>query len=419
MDINKIIARAKAILTTPQTEWPVIAGEPATVADLYKNYIVVVAALPAIAGFIKNSLIGTSFLGVTVRSSIGAGLTGAVVGYALSLVVAYLMMLIVDALAPTFSAQKNQVQALKTVAYSWTASWIAGIGVIIPWLGWLIALAGGIYAIYLLYLGLPHTMKCPPEKAPGYTALSIVIAIVLSWICGLVIAGIVGTGAIMGGGLSALHGAGGSVSIDENSAIGKLDAWGKKMEAASQQMEAAQKSGDADAAGKAMGAMMGAALGGGDKVEALAPDMLKPFVPETLAGLKRTDIAVERNGAMGLQVSTANATYADDAGHTLRLEVTDTGSAKGLMGLAGWAAVQNDRETDHGYEKTYKQGGRLAHEQWDSRSKDGEYSLVLGDRFTVKVSGNAESMDQLKAAVAGLNLAGLEALKNQGVTKNG
>jgi len=419
VDINKIIARAKAILTTPQTEWPVIAGEPATVADLYKNYIVVVAALPAIAGFIKNSLIGTSFLGVTVRSSIGAGLTGAVVGYALSLVVAYLMMLIVDALAPTFSAQKNQVQALKTVAYSWTASWIAGIGVIIPWLGWLIALAGGIYAIYLLYLGLPHTMKCPPEKAPGYTALSIVIAIVLSWICGLVIAGIVGTGAIMGGGLSGLHGAGGSVSIDENSAIGKLDAWGKKMEAASQQMEAAQKSGDADAAGKAMGAMMGAALGGGDKVEALAPDMLKPFVPETLAGLKRTDIAVERNGAMGLQVSTANATYADDAGHTLRLELTDTGSAKGLMGLAGWAAVQNDRETDHGYEKTYKQGGRLAHEQWDSRSKDGEYSLVLGDRFTVKVSGNAESMDQLKAAVAGLNLAGLEALKNQGVTKNG
>lgn len=420
MDFNKIIERVKAILLTPKTEWPVIAGESTTVADLYKNYIAIVAALPALAGFIKGSFIGYGAFGVTYRTSIGAGLTGAIVGYALSLALAYVMMLIIDALAPTFSAQKNQVQALKTVAYSWTASWIAGIGVIVPWLGWLIGIAGGIYAIYLLYLGLPNTMKCPPEKAPGYTALSIVIAVVLSWICGLVLAGIIGTGAIMGGGLNGLHGAGtDSVTIDKDSALGKAEAWGKKMEAASKQMEAAQKSGDTDAQSKAMGAMMGAALGGGDKVEALAPDVLKPFVPETLAGLKRTDISVERNGAMGMQVSTANATYSDDSGHTLRLEVTDTGSAKGLMGLAGWAAVQNDRETDHGYEKTYKQDGRLVHEQWDSNSKDGEYGIVLGDRFAVKVSGNADSMDQLKAAVAGLNLAGLEALKNQGVVKNG
>lgn len=418
MDFNKIIARIKAILTTPKTEWPVIAAEPATVADLYKNYIVFVAALPAIAGFIKGSLIGTSFLGVTVRSGIGAGLAGAIVGYGLSLVMAYVMMLVIDALAPTFAAQKSQTQALKTVAYSWTASWVAGVGVIVPFLGWLIAIAGLVYAIYLLYLALPYTMKCPPEKAPGYTALSIVIAVVLNWICALVVAGIVGTGALMSGGLNGLQGAGGSVSIDQNSTLGKLDAWSKKMEAAGKQMEAAQKSGDADATGKAMGAVMGAALGGGDKVEALAPDMLKPFVPETLAGLKRTNVSFERNGTMGLQVSTAEATYSDDSGHTLRLEVTDTGSAKGLMGMAGWAAVQNERETDHGYEKTYKQDGRLVHEQWDSQSKDGEFGLVLGDRFTVKVAGNADSMDQLKAAVAGLNLAGLEALKNQGV-KNG
>ena len=420
MDFNKIIARVKAILATPQTEWPVIASEPATIADLYKNYIAIVAALPALAGFIKGSFIGYSFLGVTYRTGIGAGLTGAVVGYALGLGMAYLMMLIIDGLAPTFSAQKNQVQALKTVAYAWTASWIAGIGVIIPWLGWLIGIAGGIYSIYLLYVGLPHTMKCPPEKAAGYTALSIVIAIVLSWICAIIVGGIAGTGALMSGGLNGLQGAGGgSVSIDQDGALGKLAAMGQKMEAASKQMEAAQKSGDADATGKAMGAMMGAALGGGDKVEALAPDVLKPFVPETLAGLKRTEISVERNGAMGMQVSTANATYSDGSGRTLRLEVTDTGSAKGLMGLAGWAALQNDRETDHGYEKTYKQDGRLVHEQWDSNSKDGEYGIVLGDRFAVKVSGNADNMDQLKAAIAGLNLGGLEALKNQGVAKAG
>ena len=34
MDFAKIIARIKAILTTPKTEWPVVATEPASVSGL-------------------------------------------------------------------------------------------------------------------------------------------------------------------------------------------------------------------------------------------------------------------------------------------------------------------------------------------------------------------------------------------------
>jgi hypothetical protein len=420
MDFNKLIARVKAILTTPKTEWPIIAAEPATVADLYKNYIIWLAAIPAVCQFIKGSFIGYGAFGIHYRTPIGAGLTGMIVGYALSLALVYVVALIVDALAPTFSGQKSQVQALKAVAYSWTASWVGGIGALIPWLGFLIILVALVYGIYLLYLGLPPTMKSPAEKAGGYTAVTIVIAIVLSWIIGLVVAGIVGTGALMSGGMSGRGlGAlgGGDVTIDKDSALGKLDAWSKKVEAASKQMETAQKSGDAKAQGEAFGKMMGAAINGGDQVEALAPDVLKPFVPETLAGLKRTEFSAERNGAIGMQVSEARATYSDGANRSIHLEVTDTGSAKGFLALAGWAAVQTDKETDHGYEKTYKQDGRLVHEQWDGQTKYGEYGIVLGDRFAVKVSGNADSIDQLKAAVAGINLAGLEALKDLGVKK--
>ena len=165
MDSAKLIARAKNILTTPKTEWPVAAAEPATVNNLYLGYIAIIAALPVIAQFIKGSLIGTSFLGVTVRAGIGAGIGRMILGYILSLVLVYVMALIINALAGTFGAKPNLIQALKTVAYAWTAWWIAGIGVIVPWLGLLIMLAGGVYSIYLLYLGLPHTMQCPAEKA--------------------------------------------------------------------------------------------------------------------------------------------------------------------------------------------------------------------------------------------------------------
>jgi hypothetical protein len=418
MDFNKLVARARAILTTPKTEWPVIAAEPATVADLYKNYIIWLAAIPAICQFIKGSFIGYGAFGIHYRTPIGAGITGMVVGYALSLALVYVVALIADALAPTFGGQKNPVQALKAVAYSWTASWVAGVGALIPWLGWLIVLAALVYGIYLLYLGLPVTMKSPPEKAGGYTAVTIIIAVVLAWIVGIIVAGIVGVGTLTTGTATGLGGlAGGEVTIDKDSALGKLDAWSKKMEAAGKQLDAAQKSGNAEAQGEAIGKLVGAALGGGDQVEALAPELLKPFVPETLAGLKRTDFSAERNGAMGVQVSEARATYSDGANRSLRLEVTDTGSAKGFLSLAGWAAVQSEKQTNGGYEKTYKQGGRLVHEQWNERRKYGEYGIVLGDRFAVKVSGNAESMDQLKAAAASINLAGLEALKNVGVKK--
>jgi Yip1-like protein len=422
MDFNKLIARVKAILTTPKTEWPVIAAEPATVADLYKNYIIWLAAVPAVCHFIKGSFIGYGMLGISYRTPIGAGITGMIVGYALTLALVYVVALIVDALAPTFGGQKSPIQALKVVAYSWTASWVAGIGALVPWLGVLVVLAGLIYGIYLLYLGLTPTMKSPPEKAGGYTAVTIIIAIVLSWIIGIIVAGIVGTGALMSGvgidhGLGGLGGGNSGVTIDKDSALGKLDAWSKKMEAAGKQMDAAQKSGDSKAQGEALGKIIGTAVSGGDQVEALAPDVLKPFVPETLAGLKRTDFSAERNGAMGMQVSEAHATYSDGANRTLRLEVTDAGSAKGFLSLAGWAAVQSDKETDHGYEKTYKDGGRLVHEQWDGQTKYGEYGIVLGDRFAVKVSGDADSIDQLKTAAGTINLAGLEALKDVGVKK--
>jgi hypothetical protein len=236
-----------------------------------------------------------------------------------------------------------------------------------------------------------------------------------------VVGSIVGIGAMGGGyapgGSIHLGGRNGDVTIDANSALGKLAAIRAQAEQASKKLDAAQKSGDANAQAAAAGQMVGALLSGGDKVEALAPDALKPFVPETLAGLKRNSLSAERNGAMGMQFSQAEGQYSDDAGHSLRLEISDMGSAKGLTALAGWAGVESSKETDHGYDKTYTQNGRLTHEEWNTQSKYGEYSVVLGERFAVKVTGNADSIDQIKGAVGSLNLAGLEALKNQGVTK--
>ena len=416
MDFNKLIARVKNILLTPKTEWPVIAAEPDSVAGLYKNYILILAAIPAVIAFLRYSVIGITIpiIGGTYKLGVGAGLTQMILTYVIGLAVAYLMMLIIDALAPSFGGQKDQTQALKSIAYAYTASWVASILTLIGGLGFLVLLVAGIYGIYLLYLGLPHTMKCPQDKAGGYAAVTIILAIVLSLILGLVLASVTGLNTVMSGAQS-------SYTPDKNSAlVGALSAIGERAAEANKKMDDAKNSGDAQAqgraAGEAVGSMLGAVLGGGATVEALAPDLLKPFVPETLAGMPRTSMEVSRNASIGIQVSNAKATYRNDKGE-IELEITDTGGAKGFMALAGFAGIEEDKQTDHGYEKTYHQDGRMIHEEWNNGG-NGEFTVILGDRFLVSVKGSGvANVDALKAAVAGLNLAGLEALKNQGVKK--
>ena len=423
MDINKIIARAKSVLLSPKTEWPVIAAEPETTSGLFMGYVVPMAALPAIAGFIKSTLIGTTipFVGGVYRSSIAGGITGAVLSFVVTLFSVFVVGLIIDALAPTFGATKDRVQALKTSGYAYTASFVAGLLVIIPGIG-LAALIGFIalfYGLYLLYLGLPHTMKAPPEKAVGYTVVTVIAAIVLNMILGVISASIVGTAAL-GAGRSGLFGASAPGSTSDGGSVtggvlGGLAQMANQAEKAGKQMEAAEKSGDADAQAKAAGNLIGAVLGGGTQVESLPTERIKGFLPATLGGLKMQSSSAERNGAMGMQVSEAKASYGDGSNRSVDLEITDMGSARGLMGLAAWANIEEDKQTQTGYEKTYKQGENMVHEEWDNADKRGEYSAMVADRFMVKVSGNAGSIDELKSALGGVDLAGLAALRNDGL----
>ena len=58
--------------------------------------------------------------------------------YVIGLALVYVMALIIDILAPSFSGQKNMDQAFKVAAYYATPAWVAGIFSFIPALGGLI-----------------------------------------------------------------------------------------------------------------------------------------------------------------------------------------------------------------------------------------------------------------------------------------
>ncbi|MBN2437109.1 MAG: YIP1 family protein [Deltaproteobacteria bacterium] len=180
-----IIERIKGILLKPREEWQTISGETTSVVELYKNYIFILAAIGPVASFIGMSLVGVSLpVGGSYRVSITTGIASAVVHYALTLAGVYVLALIIDALAPTFSGEKNLGQAFKLAAYSGTPGWLVGVFALVPALGILGIL--GLYGLYLLYLGLPVLMKSPKEKSVGYTVAVIIAAIVIFVVIGAV-----------------------------------------------------------------------------------------------------------------------------------------------------------------------------------------------------------------------------------------
>jgi hypothetical protein len=187
-----LVDRVRNILLTPTTEWEAIEAEPTGIRDLYREYVIPLALIPAVAGFIGGSIVGIGLPGIgTVRVGFFAGLFGAVLQFGLQLAGVYVLALVINELARTFHGRKDLRAAFATAACSATPAWLAGVFSIVPALGFLGIL--GLYSLYLLYLGLPRLMRAPPDRAGAYTAVVVGAAVALAFVITGVLGILVGT----------------------------------------------------------------------------------------------------------------------------------------------------------------------------------------------------------------------------------
>jgi hypothetical protein len=385
-----LVARVLAILTSPDTEWQKIDQEPATIGSLYTGYIMILAAIPVVAQLLGSLVFGYGAFGIVYRPSFMGALGTAIVSYVLTLAGTFILALIIDALAPTFLGQRNQVQALKVAAYSATASWLAGIFHLIPALGILAIL--GLYSLYLFYRGLPVLMKTPQEKAIPYTLVIMLIGIVVFVLIGFVTASIVGTGAMVGG-LSGLHTEntsgtnGGTLSLPGG---GQLDLG--KLQQAAKNIEDATKN----------------AQNGNTTQPGISTDALKRFLPDSLpGGLARHDVSTGGGQIAGFGGSGAEAKYGT-GDSSIDLTVVDLGTMGALAALGTSLGISGNQETETGYSKMGTVGNRTMIEEYDRKAKTGKYTVMLYNRFMVNAEGNGVQMDDLKGAVNAVDLATLE-----------
>ena len=371
-----LVDRVKNILITPKEEWPRIEAEPATIGGIYTSYVLILAAIPAIAFAIGMHGFGVAF-----------ALSTAITQYVMSLVGVFVISLIIDWLAPTFGAVKNPLNAFKVAAYSYTASWVAGIFLILPALS-VLALLAGLYSLYLLYLGLPVLMKAPADKAVSYTVVVVIAGIVLAVVIAAVTAPIAG---LFGGGLYSTPTLTGKVDIPGGGSVdlGKLEQAAKQMEANAKQMELATKTGTS---------------------AGVAPAALQGLLPETIGSYRRTSIESQSMGAAGVGGSQAEARY--EAGdNNFRLSVTDMAAMGGLAAMGAALNVQSSKQTEEGYEKTNTIDGRLVNEKWRNDG-NGEFGMLVKNRFMVQAEGKVASIDELKGAVAAIGIGKLESMAN-------
>jgi hypothetical protein len=449
-----LLSRVRNIVLSPKTEWPVIAQEPTTAPQLYVGYVMPLALLAALMGFLRMSVLGVnSAFGNSFRMPISSGLTYTVMMFVSALFCVFVVGLIISALAPSFSGTRDQRQALKVAAYSLTPALLSSVLALSPVLATLLQLLAGLYGIYVLSLGLPVLMQSPKEKAFGYTASVVVCTILVG-----IVFGILSTVAHIGGARQGIFGATGPSSAgraaeqaaardqgaaavgnvlgnalgtdakgkaDLSAAVSNLTKAGEQSQASSSgaaaaappspaAADAAQNAPSPIAAAGGLLTAFGGALGGPHRVDTVDFKTLTAILPASLPGMKRTSARGENQGAVGVKTSSATADYADNNGAGVHIEIADISGVSGLMDLAGGLIQNTASESDSGFEKDVAIGGRTVHEKYDTRNKHGDLSIVLVKRFSVDISGSGVDMNLLEQTFRQIDLTRLESMKDAG-----
>ena len=184
-----LVARAADMILRPGGTWRAVDAEPAEIGDIYLGYVIPLAAVPPLAGFLGIYIFGGIQIGsIGVKPSLTGAAVEAVAGYGLTLVLAYVLALVIDVLAPLFGGRADRTRAFKLVAYSGTGLWLAGLLALYPALGFPAALLGGLYSLYLLYIGLPRLMRIEEGRAITCFAVILLAVIVLVGVKGFLAA---------------------------------------------------------------------------------------------------------------------------------------------------------------------------------------------------------------------------------------
>ena len=138
---------------------------------------------------------------------------------------------------------------------------------------------------------------------------------------------------------------------------------------------------------------------------------LKSVFPESLVGLKRKELSVGDNAMMN--ISTAEAIYADDDNKRIKVEIIDgageTGSTMVSIMMTGLNA-DTDKTTETGFEKSTEINGvkSIVSENKDGERINSQIQTVLKNRYLLTLYANGFTFNELQKVLTELNSSALK-----------
>jgi hypothetical protein len=173
-----ILQHVWGLFSHPKEEWEAIRDNPCSVTMCYARHVLILAAIPALSGFIGTTMIGWDLTGrEPVTLTMGSAATIALLTYLAMLVGVFSIGYMIHWMGKTYGAEKPLSQCVMLSAYTATPLFIIGIMTLYPllWLNMILGLPALAYTVFLLYTGLPIMMGISEER--GFLFSSAVLAV--------------------------------------------------------------------------------------------------------------------------------------------------------------------------------------------------------------------------------------------------
>lgn len=188
-DINRSWELLKGAALDPEPTWQAYKAQPhdwtVTAALLAGPMIVITAIVVPILGWVFGTSmmlgIGGFFAQIVlmlILGLIGLGLSGAVFGL----------------LAGSFGGDNSFDEGFAAASLAAVPAYAGQILGTLPWIGWILSLALGIYSLVLLYRCLPLFLGIPQDKRVGHFVVGLVVLVVVYMLVSFPLAGLWATG---------------------------------------------------------------------------------------------------------------------------------------------------------------------------------------------------------------------------------
>ncbi|WP_281648443.1 Yip1 family protein [Parendozoicomonas sp. Alg238-R29] len=167
----------------PDQEWRSIRDEKPTILKFIISYLLLMAAIPAVSGYLGTTITGWRLPGGTeaVRLTESSAAIMSVFAYFATIAAILVISGFTHWMARTFGSTPTLGQCIAFTTYTATPLLIGGLSGLIPslWTAMIIGTVVICWSAYLLYTGIPVFMDIPFERGVIFASSILCVALVV------------------------------------------------------------------------------------------------------------------------------------------------------------------------------------------------------------------------------------------------